>query len=84
MLLLVWIKSLTTVFDSPAASYTCGQTIPWQYEDSLSPAAFVESPLFGCLQRPPNCTADEYYRDEGGVFEQMGLAGVSDVGRDVT
>lgn len=76
MLLLVWIKSLTTVFDSPAAAYTCGQTIPWQYEESLNPATIVETPLFQCLQKPPNCSADNYYRDEGGMFEQMGLEGV--------
>lgn len=77
MLLLVWIKSLTTVYDSPAAEYSCGQTIPWQYEDRLNPATFVETPLFQCLQKPPNCSADNYYRDEGGIFEQMGLEGVS-------
>lgn len=76
MLLLVWIKSLTTVIDSPATAYTCGQTIPWQYEESLQPSTFVETPLFQCLQKPPNCTADHYYRDEGGIFEQLGLEGV--------
>lgn len=81
MLLLVWIKSLTTVFDSPSASYSCGQTIPWQYEDGLDPASVVQTPLFQCLQRPPNCTEDKYYRDEGGIFEQMGLEGVSDAWR---
>ncbi|CAM9576597.1 unnamed protein product, partial [Hapterophycus canaliculatus] len=64
MLLLVWIKSLTTVYDSPAASYSCGQTLPWQYEDSLDPATVVASPLFQCLVQPPNCTAKHYYRDE--------------------
>lgn len=77
MLLLVWIKSLTTVYDSPAAEYSCGQTIPWQYEDRLNPATFVETPLFQCLQKPPNCSANNYYRDEGGIFEQIGLEGVS-------
>ncbi|CAM9094590.1 unnamed protein product, partial [Laminaria digitata] len=76
MLLLVWIKSLTTVYDSPAAGYSCGQTIPWQYEDRLNPATFVETPLFQCLQKPPNCSANNYYRDEGGMFEQMGLEGL--------
>lgn len=76
MLLLVWIKSLTTVYDSPATNYTCGQTIPWQYEESLEPATMLQSPLFQCLKKPPECTADNYYRDEGGYFEEMGLVGV--------
>ncbi|CBJ29591.1 conserved unknown protein [Ectocarpus siliculosus] len=76
MLLLVWIKSLTTVYDSPATNYTCGQTIPWQYEESLDPATMLQSPLFKCLQKPPGCTAENYYRDEGGYFEEMGLIGL--------
>lgn len=77
MLLLVWIKTTTRVFDSPAASYSCGQTFPWQYEEHLSPKTFEETPLFQCLQKTPSCTADNYYRDEGEIFEQMGLEGVS-------
>ncbi|CAM9424100.1 unnamed protein product, partial [Ectocarpus fasciculatus] len=76
MLLLVWIKSLTTVYDSPATNYTCGQTIPWQYEESLDASTMLQSPLFKCLQKPPECTADNYYRDEGGYFEEMGLKGL--------
>lgn len=81
MLLLVWIKTTTSVFDSPAVSYSCGQTIPWQYEDGLDPGTFEESPLYKCLQMPDDCRAANYYRDEGELFEQMGLEGVSDDGR---
>lgn len=78
MLLLVWIKSLTTVFDSPTAAYTCGQTIPWQYEKRLpkNPVELLDNPLIKCLQQPPSCTEKNYYRDEGGVFEQIGMDGV--------
>lgn len=81
MLLLVWIKTTTSVFDSPAASYSCGQTIPWQYEERLIPATIEESPLYKCLQVPDDCRAANYYRDEGGIFEEMGLEGVSFGGR---
>lgn len=77
MLLLVWIKTTTRVFDSPVASYTCGQTFPWQYQDRLDPETFEETPLFRCLQKPASCEADNYYRDEGEIFEDMGLEGVS-------
>jgi len=69
------------VFDSPAASYSCGQTIPWQYEEGLDPGTFEESPLYKCLQMPDSCKAANYYRDEGELFEQMGLEGVSDGGQ---
>lgn len=79
MLLLVWIKSLTSVYDSPATLYSCGQTLPWQYEEHLDPFTFDYSPLLHCLQKPPNCSADNYYRDEGGLFGQLGLEGVSEL-----
>lgn len=80
MLLLVWIKTTTSVFDSPAASYSCGQTLPWRYEEHLDPDTFEETPLYQCLQKPDNCRAENYYRDEGGVFEEMGLEDVSQLG----
>lgn len=78
MLLLVWIKSLTSVFDSPPVAYTCGQTIPWQYEKSLpfNRTALANNPLIKCLEQPPTCSAEHYYRDEGGIFERIGLDGV--------
>lgn len=76
MVLLVWIKSLTTVFDSPNVAYVCGQTIPWQFEEDLDPATALNSPLVKCLRKPDKCTAEHYYRDEGGVFEELGLEGV--------
>lgn len=79
MLLLVWIKTTTSVFDSPAASYSCGQTLPWRYEESLDPATFEDSSLYQCLQKPDSCRADNYYRDEAGLFEEMGLEDVSQI-----
>ncbi|CAN0511767.1 unnamed protein product [Ectocarpus sp. 12 AP-2014] len=36
----------------------------------------LQSPLLKCLQKPPGCTAENYYRDEGGFFEEMGLTGL--------
>lgn len=78
MLLLVWIKSLTSTFDSPTVAYVCGQTIPWVYEDSLpqDPDDLLNSTMFKCLTKPAHCTADHYYRDVGGIFEELGLDGV--------
>lgn len=79
MLLLVWIKTTTSVFDSPAASYSCGQTLPWRHEDHLDPATIEDSPLYQCLQKPDNCRAENYYRDEDGIFEEMGLEDVREM-----
>lgn len=78
MLLLVWIKSLTSVFDNPTAAYVCGQTIPWLYEESLptDPEELLNSTMFRCLTKPAHCTAEHYYRDVGSIFEDLGLDGV--------
>ncbi|CAN0277728.1 unnamed protein product, partial [Phaeothamnion confervicola] len=32
MLLLRWIKSVSTVIDQPNVAYACGQAFPWYYE----------------------------------------------------
>lgn len=84
MLLLVWIKTTTSVFDSPAASYSCGQTLPWRYEEHIGPDTFQDSPLYQCLQKPASCRAENYYRDEGGLFEDMGLDDVSEINTPVS
>lgn len=78
MLLLVWIKSVTKVYDSPSVAYVCGQTLPWRYDESLpfNPAALVDDPLLECLRQPPECKTEHYYRDEGGIFAKFGLEGV--------
>jgi hypothetical protein len=58
MALLVWIKSITTAFDSPNVAYVCGQAKPFQYTEHLTPTASLVS----CLTKPDVCTTPDYYR----------------------
>jgi hypothetical protein len=58
MALLVWIKSITTAFDSPNVAYVCGQAKPFQYTEHLTPSASLVS----CLTKPDVCTTPDYYR----------------------
>jgi ABC-type Na+ transport system ATPase subunit NatA len=48
MALLVWIKTLATVYDSPPIALYCGQTIPWNYaatsDDIMADAQCVVPP----------------------------------------
>ena len=54
--ILILIKSITSVSDSPNVSYACGQTYPWYYdtESALN--------LEQCVIKPNQCTSDKYYR----------------------
>ncbi|CAM9264642.1 unnamed protein product [Heterosigma akashiwo] len=61
MFLLVWIKSLTKVYDSPAVSYACGQTPPWFYTDQINPMDPQSTQLLTCLEKPIQCGAEHYY-----------------------
>jgi len=63
MFLLVWIKSLTTVYDSPNIAYTCGQTPPWFYSQDIDILSPQKTELLSCLQMPEECRAENYYRN---------------------
>lgn len=73
--LLVWIKSISSIYDSPPVSYVCGQTMPWQFEDSLpyDPARLLDDPLIKCLEKPSGCTAENYYRNEIEEYDDYGV-----------
>lgn len=64
MAILVAIKNVTTVYDSPAVAYYCGNTFPWFYT-SLFPipdiSLFTEVPVV-CTQQPSTCDAHHYYQ----------------------
>ncbi|KAJ1435103.1 hypothetical protein B484DRAFT_417255, partial [Ochromonadaceae sp. CCMP2298] len=57
MALLILIKSITAVYDSPNVAYYCGNTYPWYYS-SIDSGSGV--PLT-CLTKPPSCSEDHYY-----------------------
>lgn len=56
MALLILIKSITSVYDSPNIAYYCGNTFPWHYTTSTT-----SIPL-DCLMEPPTCSKDNYYQ----------------------
>ena len=63
MLLLIQIKSVTDIYDSPNVAYFCGNAFPWYYstsaEESLESLSFI--PLL-CTQKPLTCEAENYYQ----------------------
>ncbi len=60
MTILIFIKLITTVYDSPNIAYHCGNTFPWHYSDSLSSG---DGGLpYSCLEKPPSCSTSNYYR----------------------
>lgn len=59
MALLILIKSITSVYDSPDIAYHCGNSYPWQYGSSLSTEATFP---YSCLVKPAQCEVDNYYR----------------------
>eukprot|EP01038_Epipyxis_sp_PR26KG_P005748 gene5748-7937_t len=64
--LLILIKSITDVYDSPDIAYYCGNTAPWYYSSSLSDFNIFDplsSPPIGCTQKPLTCDTDKYYQD---------------------
>ena len=58
--LLVLIKNVTEIVDSPNASYFCGNTYPWKYANSLK-GALNFAPYF-CVMRPNECSNGKYYQ----------------------
>jgi hypothetical protein len=59
MALLILIKSITSVYDSPDIAYHCGNSDPWQYGSSLAPDA---TQPYNCLFKPAECETNSYYR----------------------
>jgi hypothetical protein len=64
MVLLIMIKSLTSVYDSPNVAYYCGNTYPWFCSNSsdVNQIGVGTSPL-ECLKQPESCDARNYYKD---------------------
>lgn len=64
MALLILIKSITNKYDSPNVAYYCGNAYPWYYEDgtSLNASNVLTSPLVQCLEKPTECTTENYYK----------------------
>ena len=60
--LLIMIKNLTSVYDSPNVAYYCGNTYPWFYSDGLGNEQFNNTPLV-CLEKPQTCSLENYYKD---------------------
>jgi hypothetical protein len=63
MALLIAIKTITNVYDSPNVAYYCGQTFPWFYSDGFSSSDPSSLSLFNCTAKPDTCTANHYYND---------------------
>lgn len=63
MVLLIMIKSATSVYDSPNVAYYCGNTYPWFYTNSSEQGHFRDSASpFHCVKRPPTCDVRNYYK----------------------
>ena len=62
MALLILIKSITSVYNSPNVAYYCGQTFPWFYTPSIVPG---EVPAVSqCLESPQVCSTKNYYQSK--------------------
>lgn len=79
MTILIMIKQITTVYDSPNVAYHCGNTYPWHYNGGMSED--LTGVPYDCLQKNDTCSADNYYQGgfhinapEGNVklFDQLG------------
>ena len=74
MALLILIKSITSVYDSPNIAYYCGQAFPWFYSESTPPIwdpSVVNSAPVPCLFKPTECTADNYYQKKSFYVANM-------------
>lgn len=68
--LLILIKGLTDIYDSPTIDYSCGQVDPWNY--AASNASW--STLATCAQEPDTCSAKHYYRKQKTLVDEQGNA----------
>jgi ATP-binding cassette subfamily A (ABC1) protein 3 len=63
MALLIAIKSITNVYDSPDVAYYCGQTYPWFYSGAFDQAQPNSLEIFQCNMKPDTCSANHYYEN---------------------
>ena len=59
--LLVLIKNITEVIDSPPVAYFCGNSYPWFYNKSLYELEGLAP--FLCLFKPLTCSSKSYYNN---------------------
>ncbi len=65
MTLLIFIKSITTAYDSPNIAYYCGNAYPWYYGSTMDYyEPFGQQVPFTCTQKPSSCSTDHYYEDK--------------------
>eukprot|EP01031_Cornospumella_fuschlensis_P022275 gene22275-27238_t len=71
MALLILIKSITSVYDSPNVAYYCGNTYPWSYSDTppTTLEELVTSTPYYCTQKPNTCSIPHYYEDSYSVID---------------
>ncbi len=62
MALLIMIKSITSVYNSPTIAYHCGNVFPWFYNDQPILGDISNEAPYVCTQKPSVCTTGHYYR----------------------
>ena len=71
MAMLILIKLVSTIYDSPDIAYSCGNTYPWNYNAAVDNTPYDQQIPFTCLEKPSQCFTDNYYRDSF-VYNQNG------------
>ena len=83
MSLLILIKTITSIYDSPNVAYYCGNVWPWHYSETM-PFSGNDIPIpFDCTQKPDVCIADNYYKDGYSIYLPSGnlLTGYTQQGK---
>jgi ATP-binding cassette subfamily A (ABC1) protein 3 len=76
MALLIAIKNVTTIINSPNTAYYCGNTMPWYYSAVISnvPKEWLATPPYTCTQKPYTCSASNYYQQSEFIdLEEYGV-----------
>ena len=67
MALLIIIKGITKVYDSPNVAYYCGNAYPWFYSSSLHindlNNVWTDIPAI-CVKKPDECSVKHYYQSK--------------------
>lgn len=78
MALLIFIKNITTTYDSPNIAFHCGNAQPWYYNDEYitygQPNVGKIVP-FTCTQKPVGCSTGHYYQDKISAEVGFNLSG---------